>query len=39
MEISNLQAKKFKMTVIKLLTEVRRKKKCIKKMRNFKINY
>lgn len=26
MEISNLQAKKFKMMVIKLLTEVRRKK-------------
>ena len=27
MAISNLQAKKFKMTVIKLFTEVRRKKK------------
>ena len=33
MAINNLQAKKFKMTVIKLFTEVRRKKKCMKKMR------
>lgn len=32
MAISNLQAKKFKMTIIKLLTEVRRKK-CMTKMR------
>ena len=34
MEISNLQAKNFKMTVIKLLTEVRRKKKMHKENEN-----
>ena len=32
MAISNLKAKKLKMTIIKLLTEVRRKK-CMTKMR------